>query len=112
MFQRTAAQQNGGMNPSSAHCALIVLSKQALFKKMGFTIEDAEYLKAEYEKQALEKYCNGEYTLDKLNEYGQRITIPIYLTKNGAATIIITGWMVRKDGLITNTTPFSGKRRG
>lgn len=86
--------------------------KQALFKKMGFTIEDAEYLKAEYEKQALEKYCNGEYTLDKLDRHGQRITIPIYLTKNGAATIIITGWMVRKDGLITNTTPFSGKRRG
>ncbi len=73
---------------------------------------DLETDKAEYEKQALEKYCNGEYTLGKLNEYGQRITIPIFLMKNGEAAIIITGWMVRKDGLITNTTPFSGKRRG
>ena len=81
--------------------------KQQLFKKRGFTINDAEYLKEEFERQAVERYCNGEYNLGKLNKYGQRITIPIYLTKNGVTTILITGWMVRRNGLITNTTPLA-----
>ena len=51
---------------------------------------------------------NGEYKLGLLNEYGQRISIEIDLTKNGRNIRLITGWMVRPKGLITCTTPLGG----
>lgn len=51
--------------------------KIKLFKELGFTEEDIEYLKTEMENQALKKYLSGDYVLGKLNEFGQRITISI-----------------------------------
>ena len=82
--------------------------KIQMFRMLGFDIADPENMKSEFEKQAAEKYCNGEYKLGLLNEYGQRISIEIDLTKNGRNIRLITGWMVRPKGLITCTTPLGG----
>lgn len=51
--------------------------KAPLFEKFGYNVNDSVYLKQEYEKQALQKYVNGDYELDVLDYYGQRININI-----------------------------------
>ncbi len=72
---------------------------------LGFTIEDSEYLKKEYERQALKAYVEGNYKLGKWDEEWQRITIDIFLEHNGRRYIKGSGWMVKQDGEINNTTP-------
>ena len=59
----------------------------------------------------LEKYRNGDYTLDLINVYGQRINIRVEVPrKNGKSTIsFVTGWMGKPIGLIQLNTPFGGK---
>ena len=79
--------------------------KRDLFQLLGFTIEDSDYLKQEYEKQAVQKYCNSLYKLGKLNEFGQRINIDIEFERNGRNIVFTSGWMVRPKGEIVNTTP-------
>lgn len=84
--------------------------KTALFKDLGYTIEDSEYLKSEFEIQAKQKYLNGEYVLGKLNNYGQRITIEIKLKSAIKDDIILkTGWMIRPLGYITCNTPLGDR---
>jgi len=85
--------------------------KKALFESWGYTAEDSEWLQQEFERQALEKYIAGQYTLGKLDKYGQRISILIdLLNKNTNETVIIkSGWMVRPDGSITLNTPLAGR---
>ena len=83
--------------------------KNYLFEEWGYTIGDSENLKEELERQAKEKYINGDNTLQLLNEYGQRITITISLQDQNKNDIIIkTGWMVHPLGRITCSTVFSG----
>ena len=83
--------------------------KSFLFEEWGYNIGDSENLKEELEQQAKEKYLSGDYTLQFLNEYGQRITIAIVLQDQNKNDIIIkTGWMVRPLGRITCSTVFSG----
>lgn len=79
--------------------------KRDLFEKLGFSINDSEYLKQEYENQAVKNYCNSEYSLGKLDMYGQRINIDIKLVKNGRNIVFTSGWLVRPKGKITNNTP-------
>lgn len=83
--------------------------KADFFIKIGYSIDDSEFLKSEFEKQAKEKYLNGDYALNILDEHGQRITITITL-KNSENNdrIFKTGWMVHPLGLITCSTPFTG----
>ena len=78
--------------------------KKDLFENFGFSISDADYLKKLYETQALEKYISGDYELNVLDNFGQRINIKIVLNGNE----INTGWMVEPNGKIRNTTPFGG----
>ena len=47
-------------------------TKEKLFAQRGYTVDDARWLQAEMERQALEKFLAGEYTLGKLNKDGQR----------------------------------------
>ncbi len=82
--------------------------KREMFWKLGFDIGDSAVMQSEFEKQAAERYCSGEYKLGLLNEKGQRINIEISLTKNGKKIKLITGWMVRPKGLITCNTPLGG----
>ena len=82
-----------------------------MLESWGYSVRDSSYLKEEIEKQGLEKYKNGNYTIGLLNEYGQRISIRVELQrKNGDGTVsFITGWMVNPNGLIQLNTPFGVK---
>ena len=85
--------------------------KDKLFKSWGYSVEDSKYLKSEIEKQALEKYINGDYILGKLNDKGQRLSIKIEIVRkdNGNKVSFLTGWMVYPNGRIQLTTPLGGK---
>ena len=84
-----------------------MLNVAYVFHLLGFNVEDSQYLKQEYEKQAVEEYCNSNYKLGKLNDQGQRINIDIKFEKNNRKIIFESGWMVRPKGLITNNTPLA-----
>ena len=78
--------------------------KNKIFYDMGFTKDDATYLKNEFCKQSLEAYLRGDYILKNLDYRGQRLAIPIKL--NGYN--FYSGWMMYPEGKIKNTTPFGG----
>lgn len=63
-----------------------------------------------FEKQAIEKYIQGQYELGKLDEQDQRINIRIRLErKNNDETVsFISGWMVYPNGKIRLVTPYGG----
>lgn len=85
--------------------------KMKLFLSWGYDTIDAQYLVEEFIRQAEEKYANGDFILEVLNEYGQRISIIIEIMRrdgNGIARFL-TGWMVYPDGYIKLTTPFEGE---
>ncbi len=82
--------------------------KKALFESWGFSIEDSEYLVNMYCTQAIKNYLSGNYVLKNLDEYGQRLAIPITLKGN---IMFYSGWMVHPEGLITNTTPYAGEMK-
>ena len=84
--------------------------KLQLFRDyFGFSKEDSEYLKMEFDVQAKQKYLNGDYEIGKLDEYGQRITIMITVDSATKKSInLVTGWMVYPLGKIICTTPLGG----
>ena len=80
-----------------------------LFTDLGFTKENAEYLKAEFDVQAKQKYLNGDYEIGKLDEHGQRIGITITVNSATRKNIkLVTGWRVYPLGKIVCTTPLGG----
>lgn len=83
--------------------------KKALFESLGFSIKDSQNLKEEYEKQATEKYLNGDYIIRGLSpKYGQDININIELiSPTGKKVNFISGWKVHPLGLITCNTPLA-----
>lgn len=81
--------------------------KRELFELLGFSKENSEYLKEEYERQALKNYCESNYELGLLDIQGQRINIDIHFEKNGRKIVFNSGWMVRPKGEITNNTPLA-----
>ena len=85
--------------------------KQKAFESWGYTIEDSDYLQTTIEEQGLEKYSNGDYTLGKLNENGQRISIRVEIPRKDKDGMVsfITGWMVYPNGHIQLNTPYGGK---
>ena len=85
--------------------------KEKLFAQWGYTIEDAKWLQAEIEKQGRNKYISGDYTLGKLDLWGQRINIRIELQRRDTNDTISfnTGWMLKPDGKIVLNTPYGGK---
>lgn len=86
-------------------------NKELLFKSWGYTALDAKWLQTEIEKQGLQKYISGNYSLGNLNEQGQRISIKIEIPRkdNGENVSFVTGWMVYPYGQIQLTTPYGGK---
>ena len=85
--------------------------KNRAFESWGYTVTDARWLQAEIEKQALEKYIAGDYTLGKLNEHGQRINIRVTIPrKDGTSEVsFMAGWMVKSNGKLKLNTPYGGK---
>ena len=55
--------------------------KEVLFAQWGYTAADARWLQAEMERQAKEKYLAGDYTLGRLDKYGQRLNIRIEIPR-------------------------------
>lgn len=83
--------------------------KIKLFKELGFTKEDSEYLKMEFDSQGKRQYLNGDYEIGKLDEFGQRINITITVNSATKKNIkLVTGWMVHPLGKITCNTPLGG----
>ena len=84
--------------------------KQKMFESWGYSIDDSQWLQNELERQALDKYVSGEYTLGKLNKDGQRISIRVEIPrKDKQGTVsFVTGWMVYPNGQIQMTTPYGG----
>lgn len=85
--------------------------KNRAFESWGYTIDDARWLQAEIERQALEKYIAGDYTLGKLNKDGQRISIRIEIPRKNSGKMVsfLSGWMVYPNGSLKLTTPYGGK---
>ena len=86
-------------------------SKQKMFESWGYTIDDATWLQREIENQALAKYAAGEYTLGKLDEYGQHINIRIEIPHKYRTRPVsfVSGWMVYPSGTIHLATPYGGE---
>ncbi len=85
--------------------------KAQLFEGWGYTVADSKYLQEESEKQALEKYVDGDYELGLLNDYGQRINIRVSIPRKDTGEMVsyITGWMVCPNGAIRLVTQYGGK---
>lgn len=83
--------------------------KKYLFESLGYTKGSSEWLKAEYERQAKQKYTSGDYIIRGLDsQYGQDINIVIELTTpTGREVQLISGWKVHPLGLITCNTPLA-----
>ena len=75
-------------------------NKEKLFLAWGYTVEDARWLQAEIERQALEKYLAGDYQLGKLNRNGQHISIRVSIIRRDTGELVSfdTGWMVYPNG--------------
>lgn len=88
-----------------------VHGKNQVFESWGYSVSDSLWLQKEFERLALKKYLLGDYTLGKLDKYGQRIRIRITIPrKNNVANIsFITGWLVESNGKLKLTTPYGGK---
>lgn len=86
-------------------------NKDKLVASWGYTIHDSLWLKSEIEKQGLQKYIDGDYSLGILNDKGQRISIRVEIPRKiGSGSIsFLTGWMVYPSGHIQLTTPYGGK---
>ena len=82
--------------------------KEKLFELWGYSVDDIPWLKAEIERQALEKYLSGDYILGKLDKNGQRINIRIAIERRDTGEIVtfLSGWMARPNGHLQMTTPY------
>lgn len=84
--------------------------KEKLFASWGYTAADAHWLQNEIEQQGRSQYIAGNYTLGKLNSYGQRINIRVELPRKDSQEKVsfITGWTVQPHGEIKLNTPYGG----
>ena len=89
--------------------------KAQVFENLGYSKRHSEFLSGIYQKQAQLKFLQGDYTLGKLDQYGQRINIEIQLpgieSAAGKTIYLRSGWMILENGNIQLTTPFSGYTR-
>lgn len=89
--------------------------KDHIFRSLGYNQNHSEELASLYEQQATVLYEAGDYSMGRLNEFGQRITIRIQLDGiglyTGKTSYLLTGWMLQSDGSITLNTPFAGFSR-
>lgn len=84
--------------------------KANIFYNLGYTIADSTTLKLEMEKQAYYAYLTGNYLLNVLDSYGQRIDIYITLSSpSGKKYTFKTGWMTYPNGKIVLVTPYGGR---
>jgi filamentous hemagglutinin len=72
-------------------------------------------LSALWQQQAVDKYSQGDFSLGKADQYGQRVNTEIALPGKGAEAgkvgYLRSGWMIQADGSLKLNTPFSGFTR-
>ena len=85
--------------------------KDVLFHLWGYTVKDSRWLKEEMERQGLEKYISGEYTLNKLDHNGQRINLVVKIPRKDreGELSFTTGWVAYPNGHIQLATPYGDK---
>ena len=83
-------------------------NKAKLFWDWGYDVEDIPWMKAEWERQAYEKYLAGNYRLNLLDEWGQRINIQIEIPRKDTGEIVrfMSGWLVMPNGKLQLATPY------
>ncbi len=84
------------------------LGKKALFESWGYDTMNIQYLIYEITKQAKEGYESGNFILDKLDGYGQRISIVTELERKDKNEIVkfLLDWMVYPYGNIKLITSY------
>ena len=89
---------------------MINKDKKIIFEKLGYSIEDSEFLQKTISASALENYKNGNYILKNLDKYGQRMSIETQVSSKDRTKSIkfYSGWRLYPNGKIINTTPFGG----
>jgi len=89
--------------------------KDKVFRSLGYGKQHAQKLARLYQKQGLEKFKQGQITLGKKDQYGQRIDIEIELPNLdkplATSSYIKSGWMILPEGDIKLNTPFAGFTR-
>ena len=82
--------------------------KADLFRMWGYDVEDIPWMKAEWERQAYEKYLAGDYELNLLDKWGQRINIRIEIPRKDTGELVsfMSGWMVCPNGELQLATPY------
>lgn len=84
-------------------------NKAKLFWDWGYDVADIPWMKAEWERQAYEKYLAGDYKLHDLDKWGQRINIRIEIPRKDTGEIVsfMSEWMVCPNGELQLATPYS-----
>ena len=84
--------------------------KKELFESWGYSVDDAHWLQEEIERQGRANYLSGNYTLGKLNLFGQRLNIRVEIPRKDGQGVVsfITGWTARPHGEIKLNTPYGG----
>jgi hypothetical protein len=86
--------------------------KGAIFRSLGYSAKDSKHLSQLYSKQASRNIANGRFTRGDVTQYGQRITMNVNVAGRGASAgknyQVKTGWLIRNNGSVTLSTPFSG----
>ena len=84
--------------------------KDQIYKALGFSSSDRG-LADDIFRQATSRFAANDYVARNSDIYGQRINIPIDLTgPSGRSSSFFTGWMIRPDGSISLSSPYTGPR--
>lgn len=86
--------------------------KDAVFRSFGYAAGDSEALANSFAQQGAANFDAGNFMMGNLDQFGQRITIPIRLVGQGdaagRATTVLSGWMITPEGTVRLVTPFAG----
>jgi filamentous hemagglutinin len=87
--------------------------KDLIYKALGFdsSSSSSHSLATDIFRQATSRFESNDFVNGVRDMYGQRINIPIDLTgPSGQSSSFFTGWMIRPDGSISLSSPYTGPR--
>jgi len=85
--------------------------KDAIFRSLGIGPEDRSVVD-DFFRQASQRYSARDFVMGLADQYGQRINVPIDLHgPTGQSATIMTAWMVKPDGSLSLSSPYTGRVR-